>query len=414
MKTVQQQLTQFLAHITQVPPLDVALADASGCILAADVIARSAVPPMALAACDGYAVRAKDVEGARPTAPAVLPVAHVITNALADPIRLVDFQAIKVSSGAALPIGADTIIPLADTDRGTVRVAITDSGRRGQHILSAGADMHEGDIALRAGTRLGARQLALAAGLGYPRITVHPRPRVVVVPVGDELVPPGSPHHGIYDANGPALRTAIQDVGAVAIQVAPLPDTPSALTEAIEDQMVRADLIVTTGGLSEGENDTLKDVLLHLGDVRFDHIAMQPGRNQGFGMLKVQGFTGDEADHVPVYALPGAPAAAHVAFEVFVRPALRAMAGYSELYRPALTATTTTSWRSPRGVRQFLPAHVTGTPDGGYEVTPVGDPEHLDNLTLSLVASANALAVVPEDMTDVATGASLPCLILED
>lgn len=126
----------------------------------------------------------------------------------------------------------------------------------------------------------------------------------MVVPVGDELVPPGSPHHGIYDANGPALRTAIQDVGAVAIQVAPLPDTPSALTEAIEDQMVRADLIVTTGGLSEGENDTLKDVLLHLGDVRFDHIAMQPGRNQGFGMLKVQGFTGDEADHVPVYALP--------------------------------------------------------------------------------------------------------------
>lgn len=176
MKTVQQQLTQFLAHITQVPPLDVALADASGCILAADVIARSAVPPTALAACDGYAVRAKDVEGARPTAPAVLPVAHVITNALADPIRLVDFQAIKVSSGAALPIGADTIIPLADTDRGTVRVAITDSRRRGQHILPAGADMHEGDIALRAGTRLGARQLALAAGLGYPHHRAPPPP----------------------------------------------------------------------------------------------------------------------------------------------------------------------------------------------------------------------------------------------
>ncbi|WP_029068303.1 gephyrin-like molybdotransferase Glp [Jonesia quinghaiensis] len=414
MKTVQQQLTQFLAHITQVPPLDVALSDASGCILAADIVATSPIPPMALAACDGYAVRAKDVDGAHQGAPAVLPVAHLVTSALDEPFRLVEFQAIKVSSGVALPIGADAVIPLADTDRGAAKVSILRDARPGWNVLPQGADMQQGDTALHAGTRLGARQLALAAGLGFQRIKVHPRPRVVIVPVGDELIPPGSPRRGIYDSNGPALRTAINDVGAVAIQVAPLPDAPAQLSEAIEDQLVRADLIVTTGGLSEGENDTLKDVLLHLGDVRFDHVAMQPGRNQGFGLLTVQGFDEKDTPTIPVYALPGNPAAAHVAFEVFVRPALRAMAGYTELYRPALSATTTTSWRSPVGVRQFIPAQVTGGPDGGYHVTPVGDPEHLENLTLSLVASANALAVVPEDSTLVTTGQSLPCLILED
>lgn len=414
MRTVQEQLQQVLSMVKQIAPIDVVLTDAAGSILAKDIVVTENVPPVPLAATDGYAARSSDLEGASRQHLAVFPVAHVISDPNEQPVRLVQFQAIRVSSGVALPIGADCVVPLNSTDRGEARVAIHEPVTAGQNVWQVGSEVAEGKVALEAGTRLGARQIAFAASLGFKRVKVHPAPRVVIVPVGDELVQAGSSQTGVYDANGPSLRTAVKDVGAIPISVAPVTDSNAQLREALEDQLVRADLLITTGGLSEGENDTLRDVLSPLGQVRFDHIAMHPGITQGFGKLTVSTFSDEDGHSVPIYALPGHPAAAQIAFEVFVRPALRAMAGYSDLYRPSLAATSTQRWESPRGVRQFLPVYVTGTPNEGYQLFPVGDPTRAESLTMGALSAANALAVVPEDMTEVGIGQTLYCLVLDD
>ncbi len=414
MRTVQEQLGAVLSMVSQVTPLDVVLTDAAGSILAADILVQENVPALDLAACDGYAVRAQDIVGASGSAPATLPVAHSVTDPVLDPLRLVGFQSIAVSTGTALPIGADAVVPFGMTNRGDSRVSIFSEVQSGTNIWSAGSDVQAGEIALQAGTRLGARQIAFAAGLGFQRIRVYPAPRVVVIPVGDELVLPGSRRAGVFDANGPSLRTAIQDVGGVAIQVAPVTDSIGQLREAIEDQLVRADLVITTGGLSEGPNDTLRDVLSPLGTMRFDHIAMMPGKNQGYGRLLANSFDRDSTETIPIYALPGHPAAAQISFEIFVRPALRAMAGYSDLYRSSIAATSTVQWKSPVGIRQFVPAMITGSPDGGYLITPVGDPTRVEDLTMGALSRANALAVVPEGQDRVESGSQLFCLILDD
>ncbi|WP_098456221.1 gephyrin-like molybdotransferase Glp [Sanguibacter antarcticus] len=415
MRSVQDQLAAVLAIARPVPALDVVLTDAAGCILATDIVVTEDVPSRPVATCDGYAVRAADVAGASSASPTVLPVVHDVWSAADEPFRLVPGQSVLVGSGVPMPIGADALVPVWATDRGGAKVRVSSPFGVGANVRAAGADVRAGDVALSAGTRLDARQLAFAASLGYARIRVHPAPRVVILPVGDELVQPGSSRPGVFDANGPSLRTAVQDTGAVAIQVAPVSDDQAALRDAIEDQLVRADLVITTGGLSEGSRDTLKDVLAPLGTVRFDHVAMIPGRNQGFGTLHAGIGSGPErpGDTIPVFSLPGHPVAAQISYEVFVRPALRAMAGYSEIYRPSVAAHASVGWRSPAGVRQFVPATLVGSPDEGYHVTPVGDPTRLDELSVAGLAGANALAVVAEGDTEVRFGDRVHCLVLE-
>ncbi|EYR61884.1 molybdenum cofactor biosynthesis protein MoaA, partial [Actinotalea ferrariae CF5-4] len=244
--------------------------------------------------------------------------------------------------------------------------------------------------------------LAVAAAAGRGRVRVHPRPRVVVVTVGEELVEPGRsrPPGTVHDANAHALAAAVQDAGASAVRVGPVPDDRARLREVIEDQLVRADLLVLTGGLSAGPWDTVADVLAPLGTVRLDQVAMTPGGRLGFGTV----------DDVPVVALPGRPVAALVAHEVFLRPALRAMAGHADLFRPSVRAAVTHPWASPAGRRQFVPAALSGGPLDGYTVTPVGDPSAVG---LADLARANALAVVGEDTTAVRAGDTLACLVLD-
>src|SRR5699024_5696404 len=197
----------------------------------------------------------------------------------------------------------------------------------GVNVRGQGADLRAEQVALAAGERVGARQIALLAALGRSRVSVHPRPRVVLISVGDELVEPGRmmTTGAVYDANGHALATAVQDAGGSTFRVAAVPDERTGLREVLEDQLVRADLIITTGGLSAGANDTVKDVLSPLGTVRFDNVGIAPGRQYGVGTV---------GDGTPILCLPGDPVAAQIGFEVFVRPALLAMAGNRELYRP--------------------------------------------------------------------------------
>ena len=435
MRSVSDQLAAVLAAARPVSPLDVVLADADGCILAEDVTAPQDVPAWAVAGCDGYAVRSADVGTRGPGAvpDTTLPVVHDAPVTATAAMRHVPGTAILVAAGAPMPHGADCVVPVEQTDRGRAQVLVRGGAEPGEHIRPAGQDAPAGEVVLHAGTRLASRHLAVAAAMGRGRLRVHPAPRVVVVSVGDELVEPGRTRRDgtTFDADGHALAAAVKGTGASAVRVGPVSDDRAHLREVLADQLVRADLLVITGGLSAGPWDTVTDVLAPLGTVRFDQVAMTPGRRQGFGTVRAadeetDGFVGasgagardglgvgDEGSPggVPVFALPGHPVAALISFEVFVRPALRAMAGHADLFRPSLRAAVTRPWASPAGRREFVPATVTGSPSQGYVVTPVGEP---GQVSLRALAGANALAVVGEDTTLVRAGDSLACLVLED
>jgi molybdopterin molybdotransferase len=408
-RSVQDHLAAVLAVVAPVAPLEVVLHDATGAVLAEDVKAPVDVPAFPVAARDGYAVAAADAPGLV----VHLPVVDDLRAGARPGLRLAPAQAVRVASGAPLPVGADAVVPVEETDRGTATVALSGPVRAGQWVRPVGADVLGGEVVLTAGTRMGARQLALAAAMGRGRVRVHPTPRVVLLSVGDELVePPTKPIRPAdapptYEADGHGLEAAVRDAGAVPVRVGIVGDDHGLLRETLADQLVRADLVVVTGGLSELAGDTVKDVLASVGDVRIDQVAMTPGRRHGFGTLGAG--LGRDRD-VPVFALPGHPAAAQVAFEVFVRPALRAMAGHAELYRSSVAATVETGWDSPGGLRQFVPVTVLGTPDEGYTATPLGDPAAP---SVTALAQANALAVATERTTHVRPGQVLHCLVLE-
>lgn len=408
MRSVAEFYQDCLAAVGQQPPLDVQLADAVTCVLAEDVEAPFNLPVADLAACDGYAVRAQDLAGATPDAPVALPVTEEVRAGDVNPSALLAGMAIRIASGAPMPSGADAVIALEFTDHGVAKVAARTQPAVGENIRRKAEDVKEGSVVLRKGTRLGARQIALLAGVGRSRVLVHPRPRVVILSIGDELVEPGRQARPgtVFDANGHALSSAIADAGAQTFRVAAVPDERFALSETIEDQLVRADLILTTGGISYGSGDTVREVLGALGTVRFDNVAAWPGHIMGVGTVGGD----DNNPGIPIFCLPGDPVSAQVCFEVYVRPALRHMQGWTSVNRPSVKAAVDRSWYSPRGRREFVRVRLSGDPRSGYQAKVMGAPA---SLLLSALSDSNALAVVPEDVTNVRAGDILQCMVLE-
>ncbi|MYW47013.1 gephyrin-like molybdotransferase Glp, partial [Streptomyces sp. SID161] len=274
-------------------------------------------------------------------------------------------------------------------------------------VRAKGSDVRAGDRALEAGTILGPPQIALLAAIGRGTVRVRPRPRVVVMSTGSELVQPGEQLASgqIFDSNSFSLTAAARDAGAIAYRVGAVADDAETLRSTIEDQLIRADLLVTTGGVSVGAYDVVKEALSSVGDedvagsgVEFRKLAMQPGKPQGFGSIG--------PDHTPLLALPGNPVSSYVSFELFVRPAIRALMGLTDLHRPRVRAALKAdeALRSPRGRRQFLRGAYT---DG--EVVPVGGSgSHL----IAALAQADALIVVPEDTESVEPGSEVEVLLL--
>jgi len=303
-----------------------------------------------------------------------------------------------------MPRGADAVVPVEWTDAGVAKVSITGPAKPGQHVRLAGDDVNAGDDVLKAGTFLGAPQVGLLAALGKDRVRVRPRPRVVVLSTGSELVEPGLPlaPGQIPDSNSYTLTAAAKEAGAVVYRVGIVPDDSRRLLDTIEDQLIRADLVVTSGGVSAGAYDVVKEVLSTLGTVTFERVAMQPGMPQGFGHV------GEEK--VPIFTLPGNPVSAFVSFEVFVRPAIRKMLGVARLHRPSVRAVLQTTLRSPEGKRQFARAKLHASNEGSYLVTPMeGQGSHL----VGDLAYANALIVVPEHVTEIAPGQVVDAMLLE-
>ncbi|MER7189321.1 gephyrin-like molybdotransferase Glp [Streptomyces flaveolus] len=426
MWSVQDHLDDILATVRPLEPIELNLLDAQGCVLVDDITVPVSLPPFDNSSMDGYAVRVTDVAGASEEFPAVLEVVGDVAAGQADPPSVGPGQAARIMTGAPLPPGAETVVPVEWTDGGLgegpvagMRArSLAPEGAEGQvhvyrpaearaHVRAAGSDVKSGDRALEAGTVLGPPQIALLAAIGRGRVRVHPRPRVVVLSTGSELVQPDEElaHGQIYDSNSFALTAAARDAGAIAYRVGAVADDAETLRSTIEDQLVRADLMVTTGGVSVGAYDVVKEALAHVADedepgsgVEFRKLAMQPGKPQGFGSIG--------PDHTPLLALPGNPVSSYVSFELFVRPAIRTLMGLADVHRPTTTATLTAdkALSSPKGRRQFL----RGTCADG-SVTPVGGAgSHL----VAALAHADALIVVPEDVESVEPGTEVEVVLL--
>lgn len=368
-----------------------------GLVCAEDVHAEIALPRFDNSSMDGYAVHRADVAAATERHPAELPVVGEIGAGQATLVALASGTAAKIMTGAPVPAGCDAVVPYEWTDRGVARVRIDRAPDLHQHIRPAGGDVREGDLVVAAGTRLGPRHLGLLAAVGRTHVLAHPRPRVVVMSTGSELREPGQPlaHDSIYDSNSFQLAGCAQAAGAVAYRVGIVRDEPAAFLRELDDQLVRADLVITSGGVSQGDFDVVKEALSPLG-VWFGPVDMQPGKPQGFGLV----------EDVPIFTLPGNPVSSYISFQLFVLPAVRRLMGITPEVPPTVRARVTAAMGSPAGKRQFM----RGVYDGAA-VTPAGGAaSHL----LGDLARANCLFVVPEQVTRLETGDEVEVIPLDD
>ncbi|MDX6227485.1 MAG: molybdopterin molybdotransferase [Frankiales bacterium] len=401
--SVDGHLDAILDIVRPLPELDLTLLDAHGCVLAEDIVATAPLPGFDNSAMDGYAVRASDLASASESSPVVLPVVGDVAAGSRGTFTVQPGLSVRIMTGAPVPTGADAVVPVEWTDAGIAHVSIRRAPEVGGAIRRAGEDVAAGATVLAGGTYLQAAQLGLIAAVGRSRVRARPKPRVVVISTGSELVELGDPllPGQIYDSNGYTLAAAAREAGAIAYRVGPVGDDPRVLIDTVEDQLIRADLVVTTGGVSVGAHDVVREVIGRLGDVRFNRVAMQPGQPQAFGTIG--------EDKVPFFGLPGNPVSALVSFEVFVRPAIRRMLGSEPIHRPRVRARLTQSLVSPAGKRQYVRVRLT-VEDGEYVAAPVGGAgSHL----IAAMAHANALAVVPEEITELPAGTPIPVMVLE-
>ncbi|CAO1653640.1 gephyrin-like molybdotransferase Glp [Salinibacterium sp. NYA9b] len=422
--SIEQHLASILTTTATLPAITVPIAQALHRTLAADVRAAADVPGFDNSAMDGYALRRADAATATAGTPIALTVVADLPAGSAENPRLQPGEAARIMTGAPVPDDADCIVPIEDTDEGTATVLIFRAPSEAAFIRPQGTDVRTDAAVLPAGRVLGPRDLAAAAAAGVGTLSVIPAPRVGVLSTGSELRQPGEPlaRGQIHDSNSLLLEALITECGGIPVQLGSVPDDDDALRAILDTHAPDVDAIITSGGVSVGAYDVVKAVLAPLG-IWFGPVRMQPGKPQGFGRFPVVNAsaatdgssdnstattaTATAPDSGPLlFALPGNPVSVFVSFETFVRPALLTLAGRSPIVRPTLTATVTTGWRSPAGRAQYMPAVVEEDGQGAASVRPASAGGAGSYLVASL-ASANALAFVPEDTTDVLNGDTL-------
>jgi len=401
--TVEEHFSRIVGTVRRLPSIELNLLDAQGCVLAQDVTSAVALPGFTNSAMDGYAVHAADVAAASEKTPVRLPVVHDIAAGNTQALSLAPGQSMRIMTGAPMPHGADAVVAVEHTDGGLARVTVLDAVPVGNSVRHAGEDVVAGDLVMRAGTRLGPRQIALLAAVGAGQVQVTPKPRVVVISTGDELIEAGTlPGFGqVVDSNGLMLTAAVRALDCIPFRVGCVRDDAQTFLSTIESQLLRADAVITTGGVSMGAYDTVKEVLSRVGTMRFDKVAMQPGMPQGFGTLG--------EDEVPVFTLPGNPVSAMVSFEVFVAPALRLMAGRLRHETSLVTAVASDSWTAPAGKVQF--ARIVLSHNGSGYVAAIAGMQ--SSHALGSMVGANALAVIPAEVTSIKAGDQVLCHPLE-
>lgn len=443
MYTVEQALEKILATVTPLPSELIALAEASGRVLSQDIRADIAMPPFDNSAVDGYAVRSIDIVGADKSAPVVLTCVGEIPAGVWPDIVVGAGQCVRIMTGAPMPPGADTVVMVEDTTvenskvedikledtcrENGERIRIRATSGPGQHVRYMGEDVRVGDLVLTAGTHLRAAQIGLLAQMGRVHVLVARLPRVTVISTGDEvveleegIVPTGGK---IRNSNSYALAALVQEAGAVVHSRLHLPDDLEATLIAFRQNVLPStedtaenildifadehaadggvDVIVTAGGVSMGERDYVKTALETLGTLDLWRVAMKPGKPLAFGRIGRTLFFG----------LPGNPVSAQVTFELFVRPALRKMAGehLQHLGRRQVEALLLEPVEHIPGRREYVRA-VTEWQAGRYVTRPLGGQSSADT---RMLAHANSLLIVPEASSGASAGETLPVLLLD-
>lgn len=394
-------------------PVRVAIAEAQGLMCAEEVVTERPLPGFDQAAIDGYAVRSVDVLGYGGSGEGddgdeagetrdreiSLPVMGAIEAGARTPSRLQPRQAARVQTGAPMPTLADAVLPLRWTDGGESRVRVLRGVRSGAYVRRTGDDVQPGDVAVRAGTIIGAAQVGLLAAVGRERVLVHPRPRLSVMCVGGELVDISrTPGNGqVYDVNSYALAAAGRDAGAEVNRVGIVSTDPTKLREVVEGQLNRAEAVVIAGAVGGAAAEGVRSVLSQLGDMEVSRIAMHPGSVQGFGQLGPEG--------VPVFLLPANPVSALVVFEVMVRPLIRLSLGKRQPARRVVQARALSPISSVAGRKGYLRGQLMRDQDTGeYLVQALGGAPGASSHLLATLAEANCLVVVPTEAEQVRTG----------
>ena len=360
--------------------------------LAGDLAAPFPLPPFDNSAMDGYALQASDLALASPEAPVRLRLREVIAAGAHGGETVTAGTCSKIMTGSPIPPGADTVVMHEETvvDSGGVRFTVP--ARPGLNLRHSGSDVREGQIVLRGGDRLDPAAWALLGALGQEQVSVYRRPKIVLLITGAELVTPGTKllPGQIYDSNAYALEGLARASGAEILAVERCGDEEAPLRARLEHFAPLCDAIVTSGGVSAGDFDPVRDVLLHHAQVHFWKLAMKPGKP-----LLFASYHG-----IPVFALPGNPASAMVVFEEFVRPALLKLGGRTALHRPRLRVVLDSHHSSPAGRMEFVRARVC--PEGAiWKAHICGDQ---GSGRLASMVGANALLRVPADCAQLAPG----------
>jgi molybdopterin molybdotransferase len=389
MIAVAEARARILADMTSAAPAEtLPVSRGLGRVLAHDVTAPFDVPLADNSAVDGYAVRAADLVAsgrARLRVVADLPAGAIYANAIGPG------EALRIMTGASMPRGTDTVVP-QELAAGAGEWVELRAVERGANVRARGEDVQAGAIVLRAGAVLRPQDLGLIASLGHGDVRVHRRPRVALISTGDEVVEPGQPRRPgqIYDANRFSLGGMIQAAGADPIDLGIVPDIRERLREHLLEAAGVANVVLTSGGVSVGDYDHVKEVLGEIGSIDFWQVAMQPGRPLAVGRIA----------GTPFFGLPGNPVASVLCFHLFVRPALWKLGGRTRLDPECITATTVEPMQKKAGRREFKRGVLRFT-DRGYEVSTTG-PQ--GSGILSSMVVANCLIILEEDRGDVGVG----------
>jgi len=410
MRSVEEQRRRVLAEVRALPPEPVPAAAALGRTLAAPLRAAVPIPVFDNSAMDGFAVRLEDVGGASPETPVALAVVGDVPAGSAEDPHLGAGEAVRIMTGAPMPSAADAVVPVEQTVEGFRAevggtVSVTSPPRPGGDVRLAGSDARIGDVVLPAGVPIGALQVSAIAAAGAGEVLVARRPRVAIISTGSELVPPGEPlrRGQIPESNSLVLAARIAESGGEVLRRASVRDDPEVLAAELRRALdAGADAVVMSGGVSAGAYEPVKQALGPSGAMAFDRVAMQPGKPQGFGVTP---------DGVLLFGLPGNPVSVAVSFEVFVRPALLAMQGRTELERPRIVLPAAIGWRPPDGRRQYLPARIDRGDPARWTVAPAHPGGSISNRAGGL-ALAEAFAVVPEGTPSVNAGDPVEVMLL--
>ena len=391
MRPLNEAQRDVLDAITPLPTERIELAVASGLALAEPIVARHDLPPFANSAMDGYALIAADIAAT----PVELRVLEDVAAGSVPTKLVTPGTAIKIMTGAPMPDGADSVVPVEDTEPGAASVRILATWPHGASVRPAGGDVTAGTTVLEIGERLTPPRLGICASLGYGRPLVRRRPRVAIMSTGDEIVPPETAELApgkIRDANRFTLQGNLEDVGVEVLDFGIVGDDETILRDRLEAAAAEADIVVSSGGVSMGEYDVVKSLLTELGSVDFWKIAMKPAKPFAFGRL----------GETPFFGLPGNPVSVAVAFEQFLRPALLHMMGANHLFRPRYVGVLEESVTTDPQKAVFLRVATTPGSDGLLRASLSGGQ---GSNILTALAAADAYAVIPVGIGTVEAGA---------